>query len=372
LVASGTTVTDRMWENAERLTYQAIAGSLQSGSPLDKAVGSAVSGDMTARSQRDPVKGEAGWWEAMNASVADVGESLITSRMGARGGGQAYGESQNRLAQTAAEKEAARLAVTDEERAKAKADIEGRQRGTVGNVQNMIGVAKHLTGGAQGFSKMDAKGKDKVAKDMGVSVELLEDLVHLSTTGLADTAYEDLSIDQVGELEGISKALPPKAVRKKENDLLAKEIARQQAIREAKTALQGIFGEETIPTALLESIVDKGWMQSYNLVPGDETRKAAYLQESLVQTGVKSRGVAPEPGTPPFPDFISRPGREPLSFSSQDTLIGLKDGGPLAKAALGGSSGSSGSGKSVTINIYGSQAETYATVKRVLTEIGAV
>jgi hypothetical protein len=56
-------------------------------------------------------------------------------------------------------------------------------------------------------------------------------------------------------------------------------------------------------------------------------------------------------------DFVSRPGQAAQRFSSNDTLVGLKSGGPLDNALKGG-------GGSVTININGGDmSQVYRTVR---------
>jgi hypothetical protein len=58
-------------------------------------------------------------------------------------------------------------------------------------------------------------------------------------------------------------------------------------------------------------------------------------------------------------DFVMRPGQKAQRFSSADTLVGLKDGGPLDKAMRGG-----GGGGNLTININGGDmSRVYQTVR---------
>ena len=105
-----------------------------------------------------------------------------------------------------------------------------------------------------------------------------------------------------------------------------------------------------------------------------DTEEAADLAEALVMGGreaararSKLAGGAPPP-TPVAPgtsgDFIMRPGQSAQRFSSADTVVGMKEGGPLASMGGGG-----GGNVHVTIN-GGDQSKVYATVKSALKNSG--
>jgi hypothetical protein len=76
----------------------------------------------------------------------------------------------------------------------------------------------------------------------------------------------------------------------------------------------------------------------------------------------RSQLTIPSAALGKFDDFVFRPGQRPMSFSSEDTLVGAKSGGPIDNMLGGGGGG----GRPITINVYGSQGEIVRTVKRVL------
>lgn len=75
------------------------------------------------------------------------------------------------------------------------------------------------------------------------------------------------------------------------------------------------------------------------------------LAEALRSKGMDPMAIGMEGATlPPAQDFIFRPGQPPQRFSPTDTVVGAKPGGPIDKAASGGTSGGGGT---VINNIYG-------------------
>lgn len=89
---------------------------------------------------------------------------------------------------------------------------------------------------------------------------------------------------------------------------------------------------------------------------------AAALDDHDVSTKLAAAGVtAAEPA--PVNDFISRPGQKAQRFSSNDTLVGYKPGGPIDKATGSGTGGPT----QVVININGGdQKAVYDTVTKAM------
>jgi len=193
--------------------------------------------------------------------------------------------------------------------------------------------------------------------------------------------------------------------KKKQAVDIAKELNRMEEKQAVYKRLAEMgYDEGEIPAGVMDAI-DKAF---------SEGSYGSYgAQRSLARKGLLSdKGTALVLGKPEAKDFVFRPGQDPLLFSPNDTLVGMKTGGPIEKALLGKLEGRmskandflSSPGKDpllfksggtlpeakksvepkvpgseaapqkrgVTINIYGSQAEVYKTVKRVLSETGTL
>jgi hypothetical protein len=185
--------------------------------------------------------------------------------------------------------------------------------------------------------------------------------------------------------------------KKKQSEEIATKLVEAQRRERVEQALMSMLGDishEELPQNLVDKAMSQGlssiaedvtklggtYMGSYGMtswgatqldITGADTKakgsKGGIAGEGGEATIKQKEGDQPEEPKPAdtADDFIFRPGQDPLQFSSGDTVLGMKSGGPLAQALGGG-------GRGVTINIYGSQGEIYRTVKRVLKETGTV
>jgi hypothetical protein len=141
----------------------------------------------------------------------------------------------------------------------------------------------------------------------------------------------------------------------KEGDLLdqqAKDIAKETVEEETKARAfamaQAKFGGE-VPDDVRDAI-EKGDFAG-GIMPADLFNQLA--------------------ASPILQDFVLRPGSEPFQFSSRDTLIGAKEGGPLLSALE--NAGRGGGGGSVSIKIvHPDRKMVYDTTIKALKDTGLI
>lgn len=179
----------------------------------------------------------------------------------------------------------------------------------------------------------------------GLSEEQIGILNQLQHDGLTDQSFRELSGKELDQLIALKDLLPDKSVRdaeaKKYSEMVAKEITRAQLLQKGIAQLSGTsgwdVGEYTKKYQEMVRSVDAA-------VSGD-----AMAMHKLLTSGSEAQ------------DFIYRPGSPPMKFSDQDTVVGFKKGG-----AFDNSKGQ----PNIQFNVYGSQGEIVATIKRVLNQYG--
>lgn len=180
-----------------------------------------------------------------------------------------------------------------------------------------------------------------MAEDMGLTAEQMEDLLGYSKDGL--DYIGDQSNQQLVELTKMAHLLPDETKRDRELKKLAKYIQEE----ESKNRLRRAFEQ---------SISNLGMTSQMSATGAFGTERGLQFMPPEMMAEYKRTF-----GLTEAQDFIYRPGRPPMAFSDQDTVIGTKPGG-----AFGGLGGD----KTVNLNVYGSQAEIYNMVRKVLNEYG--
>lgn len=128
-----------------------------------------------------------------------------------------------------------------------------------------------------------------------------------------------------------------------------KEAMREMKAQELAGKL-GYTGEEQ------EKVAQMLMSGKVNSIVQSKIRANASLADDAAYFGMGATG-------PVAQDFVMRPGQPPQRFSPNDTVLGLKPGGPLA--------GGSGNNQTVNININGGDtAQIYQTVKDALKNSG--
>lgn len=149
---------------------------------------------------------------------------------------------------------------------------------------------------------------------------------------------------------------------------LAKEQAKDQADALALAEKSFRTRQEQTKKATLEALLDAkrrelagtlavATNKDYSTVLADlEQQKFGSYQAQLTDPAMRAKAV--ELGLDPMAhDFVSRPGQAAQRFSPNDTLVGLKSGGPLDNVLKGG-------GGNVTIHINGGDmGQVYRTVR---------
>lgn len=180
---------------------------------------------------------------------------------------------------------------------------------------------------------------------------------------IEDQLFEGATISE----EQAATLTRQEGLQEKTSNLDKKAMAADKKFQEA-------FPEENRDSTLDAMKLYEGWRLGirYGLT-GDDLAKAAKewasgdtalgkgkLSAALGVAGVDAKTVA---GGPVPQDFIMRPGQPLQAFSPNDTVFGMKPGGPISQGG--------GGGGQVVVNVYGGdQAKVYQTVKSALKNSG--
>lgn len=212
---------------------------------------------------------------------------------------------------------------------------------------------------AAGFEQMAEVGALELEKSLA-SPEKAAEIQETIDSMLSEQGFQTFYAAEQTKFENFQK--------KQQDGLLTEE--EKQRKKQAEEIIKGLYeNEKKLQTEGLLGAMGANselWgLQTGSLTHEEALAKAKKKWETLSEDEKKELRDRYGVVTGSFNDFVRLPDGKLISVNSQDTIVGMKPGGPIDNV-LGGRGG----GRGVVINIHGSQAEIYNTVKRVLKEVG--